>query len=189
MAEQLVSQYHGPNYRAAAVNRVYTGVVGTAGIALIVAATTGNHPTLWNPSSSKRNVSIIRLEVSWISGNNAPGAVYWHHTPNTGDALAVPILTFTAVNPVGVVGGALDNKARWAPAVSTYTAIPGFLRPTGLSLFTGIGATAVAPFILEKRYDGDFIVAPGNAVHLCTQAATTTALLAIAVVWEEIDLV
>ena len=187
MAETLVSQSHGPLYRSTAANRVYAGSVGTAGIALIVAATTGNHPTLWNPSSSKRNVSIMRLEMSYVSGNNAPTAIDWFVTTGAGDALAVPILTFTAVAPVGIVGGALDNKARWAPAINTYTAVPDYLRPTGISLFTGVAATAVAPFVLEKRYDGDFVVAPGNAVHLCSKAATTTALFQITVVWEEID--
>lgn len=185
---KVITQAHGRYVEQATRNRVFFGVSASAGIALIVPATTGNHPTLWNPSDSGRHLSIIRLELSYVSGNNAPTAIEWAATPATGAAAATgaAILTFTRVAPVGVVGGNLDNKGLWAPTVNTYTAAPVYLRPTGLSLFTGVAATAVAPFALRAEYDGDFIVSPGNAISLCTQAATTTALFQVCVTWEEI---
>lgn len=168
--------------------KVYHGVSASAGIALIVPATTGNHPTLWNPSDSGRLLSIVRLELSYVSGNNAPTALEWAATLATGPSVATgaPILTLTRVAPVGVVGGPVDNKGVWSPTVNTFTAAPVFLRPTGLSLFTGVAATAVAPFVLRADYDGDLVLAPGVAISLCSQATTTTALFQVAVTWEEI---
>lgn len=185
---KVVTQLHGKYYEQNARGRVYTGVSASGGIALLVPATGGGHPTLWNPSDSGRNLSIIRLELSWVSGNNAPGAVEWAYTLATGAAAGtgLPIATATVVTPTGVLGGLVDNKGKWSPTTNTFTAAPIFLRPAGISLFTGIGTTAVAPFVLRADYDGDFVIAPGNAVSLCFQTTTTTALFQVAVTWEEV---
>lgn len=168
--------------------RVYTGVSASTGIAIIAPATGGGHPTLWNPSDSGVYLSVIRLELSYVSGNNAPGALEWASTVSTGSqaATGAAILTATLVAPVGVVGGTLSNKGKWSPTTNTFTAAPAFLRPTGLSLFTGVAATAVAPFLLRADYDGDLILAPGTAISLCDQTTTTTALFQVGVTWEEI---
>jgi hypothetical protein len=184
----VAAQAHGQYLDSAVRHRVYTGCSATGGIALIVAATTGGHPTLWNPSDSGRYLSVIRLALSYVSGNNAPTALTWHSTGNTGAQIATgaAILTGTRVAPVGVVGGALDHKGVWIPTVNTFTAAPTYLMPTGLSLFTGVAATAVAPFVLRADYHGDLVLAPGTALSLCSQAATTTALFQVAVTWEEI---
>lgn len=185
---KVVTGLHGTYYEQNARGRVYTGVSASGGIALIVPATGGGHPTLWNPADSGRNLSIVRLELSWVSGNNAPGAVEWAYVLATGSSVATgsPIATATTVSPVGMVGGLVDNKGRWSPTTNTFTAAPVFLRPAGISLFTGIGTTAVAPFVLRADYDGDFVIAPSNAVCLCFQTTTTTALFQVAVTWEEI---
>jgi hypothetical protein len=185
---KVTTAIHGRFLESNIRQRLYTGVSASGGIALIVPATTGNHPTLWNPSDSGRYLSVVRLELSYVSGNNAPTALEWAATTATGAAVATgaPILTLTRVAPVGVLGGNLDNKGIWSPTTNTFTAAPAFLRPTGLSLFTGVAATAVAPFSLRADYDGDFVLAPGTAVSLCSQAATTTAVFQVAVTWEEI---
>ena len=186
---KVVSQLHGKYAEQTIRGRVYTGVSASAGIALILPATGGGHPTLWNPSNSDRYLSIVRLELSWVSGNNAPGALEWAAVPGDAGsthATGAPIATATRVAPVGVLGGKVDAKGIWAPTVNTFTVAPAFHRPTGLSLFTGVAATAVAPFALRADYDGDFVINPGKAICLCTQAATTTALFQVAITWEEI---
>ena len=186
-----VDNLHGANYAATARGNMYHGNVGIAGIALIVSATTGNHPTLFNPLGSGVNVSIRKLEIGYVSGNNAPTSLVWMKTENAGSsqATAGAILTFTDVAPSpALVGGADNAKARWAPAANTFTAAPAYHRSAGISLFTGVAATAVAPFPLMVEYDGDFVIAPGNAVSLCSVAATTTSLLEVTVTWEEVAL-
>ena len=167
----------------------FTGTSASGGIALILPATTGGHPTLWNPSDSDVLVHVRLLELSYVSGNNAPTAVEWASVVNTGASVATgaPIATATLVAPVGVLGYGADNRAKWSPTTNTFTAAPVFLRPSGLSLFTGVASTAVAPFPLRAAYEqNDFVLAPGTAVSLCTQASTTTALFQVGVTWEEI---
>ena len=187
---QICTSAHGKYYEQTSRGKLYTGVSAVGGIALITPATGGGHPTLWNPVDSGHYVSVVLLELSWVSGNNAPGAIEWAYTLNAGSthATGAPIATATLVAPVGVLGGALTNKAKWSPTTNTFTVAPVFLRPTGLSLFTGVAATAVAPFALRADYDGNFVIAPGTAISLCTQAATTTALFQVAITWEEVSI-
>lgn len=185
----ILSELHGKYTESMLRGNIFYGATASAGIALIVPATTGNHPTLWNPFGSGVNLSLVRLVLSYVSGNNAPTAIEWAATTGAGSAAATgsPILTFTKVTPSpALIGGSGVSKAFWAPATNTYTAAPVFVHPTGLSLFTGVAATAVAPFGLIVDYDGSTGIAPGAALSLCTQAATTTALFQAVVFWEEI---
>ena len=167
----------------------FTGVSASAGIALIVPATTGGHPTLWNPDGSGVKVHVRLLELSYVSGTNAPTAIEWAAVNPAGSQAGTgsPIATATLVAPVGVLGQGAANFAKWSPTTNTFTAAPVFHRPAGIALFTGAAATAVAPFVLRAPYEqNDFVLAAGTAVCLCSQAATTTALFQVAVTWEEI---
>lgn len=167
----------------------FTGSSASAGIALIVPATTGGHPTLWNPANSEVYVHVRRLALSWVSGNNAPTAIEWAAVENAGTthATGAPIATATLVAAVQRLGQGSSAKAKWSPTTNTFTAAPVFTRAAGISLFTGVGATAVAPFVLVADYEqDDFVIAPGAAICLCSQAATTTALFQVSVTWEEI---
>jgi hypothetical protein len=185
----ITSGLHGHYFETALNGNMFVASTATAGIALIVAATTGNHPTLWNPVGSGVVLEIVKLEVVWISGANAPGALYWHKTEPAGCNIAAtgsPIITFPHVDPTNeFLGSEKKSKARWAPATCTFLAAPAFLKNAGISLFTCLAATAVAPFILEKWYEGGFIIGPGVALSLCTQAATTTALMGVNIVYVE----
>ena len=171
------------DYLARGKNLIATSATG--GIALIVAATTGGHPTLWNPQGSGVIAEFKKLSLTYISGNNAPGGLYWHITTNTGAtaATAAPIATFTQVAMVNALAGAsVSSSLRWSPTTNTFTAAPTFYAPTGISLFTGVAATAVAPFLLEALFqEGEMGVFAGNALSLCSQAATTTALFNVGI--------
>jgi hypothetical protein len=191
-SQLLADQLNGRYYAAAKSGRLFIATSAAAGIALIAPATGGGHPTLINPFGSKRNLSIARLRLSYVSGNNAPTAVEWAYTANVGSGpgpTGSPILTATRVAVLSaMVGGPVDGVSYWSPTVNTFTAAPTFLAPTGLSLFTGVAATAVAPFALNVEYDGGLVVPPGAALSLCTQAATTTALFQVEILIQEIDI-
>ena len=187
-----VQQIHGKYYESSRKNRLYVATSATGGIALIVAATTGGHPTLFNPLGSGRVLSVVSLALGYVSGANAPGSLAWNTVVNAGANAATgsssPILTATKVPVISsLVGGPVDSKALWAPTVNTFTAAPVFYRPIKLSLFTGLAATATTPFIWGEDYDGTLNVAPGSAICLVTQQATTTALFRVTVMFEEID--
>lgn len=185
---QVVAQAHGKYAAQNIAGRVFTGSSASTGIAIIVPATGGGHPTLWNPSDSGVYVSVIRAELSYVSGNHAPGAFEWASVSNTGAQIATgsPIATATLVSPVGILGGNATARARWSPTTNTFTAAPAFLRALGVGLHTGVAATAINPTQIRVEYDGDFIIAPGTAISLCYQTTTTTALFQVAVTWEEI---
>lgn len=188
--ENLVNQLSGKYAAAMRRNRLYLATSASGGIALIVPATTGGHPTLWNPRGSGRILSIRRLDLSWVSGNNAPGAVEWAVTKNAGafpaTGAAIPTATKVAVENA-MIGGSVDSKAIWSPTTNTFTAAPVFVYPAGISLFTGIGTTAVAPFVLSADYDGGLAIMPDTALSLCFQTTTTTALFQVGIVFEELD--
>jgi hypothetical protein len=178
----VVAESHGKFYEQASRGNMYVAVVGTAGIALIVSAVTGNHPTLWNPLGSGVNLEIVRLQLTWISGACAPTALYWMATAPAGAAIATgaPIATFTNVAPTNtLVGAGKVSAARWAPAVCTFTAIPAFYCGTGVGL--GTGAPTVVPNQITVDYDGMLVIPPGAALSLTSQAATTTALFGVSV--------
>lgn len=182
-----VGQPHSRMYNAAAAGRLHMAVSASGGIALLVPATGGGHPTLWNPKGSGVNLDVRRLSLTWVSGNNAPGAVEWAQTAEAGAQVGTgsPIITATKVATTNVItGGPVDTKAYWSPTTNTFTAAPVFLRGTGISLFTGIGTTAVAPFSLTADYDGDLIVGDGTALSLCFQTTTTTALFQVCIIYE-----
>ena len=179
----ITNNLHGRFFEAALNGNMFVAQAATAGIALIVAATTGNCPTLWNPAGSGVVLEIISLELVWISGVNAPGAIYWMETNPAGGNIAAtgsPIITFTHVAPTNVHRGSDKvSRAKWAPAACTFAVAPGFLMGAGISMNTMAAASTNAPFALKRDYEGGFLVGPGVAISLCTQAATTTALMGV----------
>jgi hypothetical protein len=180
----IVAESHGKWYEAASRGTIYHATTLTAGIALIVSATTGNHPTLWNPNSAGTyNAEFVKLVAARVSGTDAPGAWYWCSTNPAGAAIATggPIATWTNVAPLsGLLGpGAADSIMKWAPAINTYTAAPVFYAPVGVTMYTGTVAAVIAELQLVIEYDGDLIVGPNSALSLTTQVATSTALYAL----------
>ena len=186
-ASLAVQETNGKWYELLSRGLLFEATTLTAGIAIIVAATTGNHPTLWNPTAAPGyNAQFARLTAARVSGTDAPGAWYWASTIGAGSTIATagPIATFNYLaNPPlnSLVGGtpASDPNMRWAASVCTFTAAPVFYAPVGITMFTGTVAAVIAEISLIIDYDGEMGVAPGSAISLCTQVATSTALYAV----------
>ena len=178
----VVQESHGKWTEQVSRGNVYHATTLTAGVAIIVAATTGNHPTLWNPTTSGFGAEFIGLKIGRVSGTDAPGAWYWASTFPAGSAIATggPIATFTRVAVVnGLVGGAADAVMNWAPAINTYTVAPTFWAPVGITMFTGTVAAVIAEIQLDIEFDGQIALGPSSALSVCTQVATSTALYAL----------
>jgi len=168
--------------------RLFFGTMPVAGAALITTATTGGHPTLWNPAGSGVDLAIVSLELTQVDGTNAVGGLGWYKTAGAGSAAAVgsPIVTFTNVAPSpALVGGPGVSKALWSPTTNTFTAAPVFHAPIPLSLWPVTVATAISGAIYRIPYDGEFGAAPGNALSICSIAATTTSKFIVKITWEE----
>lgn len=155
--------------------QVYVASTAAAGIAILVSATTGNVPTLWNPTGSGRIVYPIMLNVNWLSGAVTASNLLWSVTANTGANIGTgnPVVTFTNVAPVNaLLGGPAESAIRWSPAVSTYTAAPAFFAATGINL----KATALDS-LLSVDTQGTMALMPGTALSLTCSVASTTALI------------
>jgi hypothetical protein len=187
--ELITQELNGRYYEQALRGNVYIMSTAAAGIALITTATTGNHPSIWNPAGSGVNFIPIRMTLGYISGNNAPGSLGFYYTLSAGSAIgtAAPVVTWTNVAPVNaLIGSSKASLTRWAPAVNTYVAAPTWFMTNGISLFTGVATTAVAPFSLNYEFDGTMVIGPGTVVSLCSLQATTTSLFTVTIIGVEL---
>jgi hypothetical protein len=177
-----VQETNSKYYELASRGLLFNATTLTAGIALIVSATTGNHPTIWNPTAAPgSNIQFTKMVISRLSGTDAPGSLMWASTIGAGSTIATagPIATFTNVAALNaMVGGspASDTVMRWAPSVCTFTAAPVFWGPIGINLFTVVVTAVIAPTGFLLDYDGTIGVAPGSALSITSIAATTTSL-------------
>ncbi len=185
--EMAVTQVHAHYSEQMNRGNVFIAATGAAGIALIVPATTGGHPTLWNPAGSGVNLNILAVRLGYVSGTAAAFGLEFAITTNAGSSIgtAAPIVTFTQVAVVNAqAGGPVTSKARWAPAVNTFTAAPVFYDTIGFGSYV---TSAVVPWpLLATHYDGGLGLAPGNAFSVCTQQATSTALFQVSILYEEV---
>ncbi len=147
-----------------------------AAAALLLPATTGNHPTVWNPAGSNTIFVPVALRMSFVSGTTTISSVILNITKNAGSTIAAtaPIVTFTNVAPQNaLVGSGAVSKMYFAPAVCTFVAAPAFLCATGINL----GAAApTTPGPYEMLFDGSLQIMPGNALSICASVTTTTSL-------------
>lgn len=150
--------------------------------ALLLAATTGNCPTIWNPSDSGKIFIPTNVSLAFVSGTTTIGSVLWAVTAAQAGQLVVatvgPIITFTKVTPASNSLG--DPKAKasgmlWAPAVCTFVAIPTIVKPTGINL--GAAWPTNCGGLIDAPQDGRLILWPGQALSLVYSVTTSTALV------------
>ncbi len=185
--EMAVTEVHGRYSEQVNRGNVFIASTASTGIALIVPATTGNHPTLWNPLGSGVNINIIAVRLGYVSGTAAAFGLEWAITQNAGAqaATGAPIATFTQVAVVSALSGAgVNGKARWAPTTNTFTAAPVFYDTIGFGSYV---TSAVVPWpLLATHYDGGLGIAQGNALSVCAQQTTTTAVFQVSILYEEV---
>jgi len=160
------------------------------GAALLLSATTGNCPTIWNPMGSGKVLYIAKLLVNFLSGTTTVSSLQWMITKNAGAALgtAAPIVTFTEQAPdPAIIGAPYASQMKFAPAVCTFTAAPAFLASTGINL--GAVAPSAGSGNYDVDYDGAIAIMPGNAISLCASVTTTTALFFSSILGYELPLV
>jgi hypothetical protein len=170
----------------AARGQLFNFSVKTAA-ALTLAATTGGHPTIWNPPNSGKILQIYRLCLNWLSGTNVVGSVNWRITANTGDAVGtgLPIATWIGQDPDPALYGApFASKMRFSPATNTFTAAPAQLASSGINLPAASGLNTM--YIAD--YDGTLSIYPGNAISLCYSVTTSTGTWFTSIYGAEYDL-
>lgn len=181
MGEQVNCDIHGLHYENAVRNRMF--VYGVASQALLLSATTGGHPTVWNPATSGMLFIPTKVCLSFISGTTVIGGVNWHITTGAGNAVAatLPIKSATLVAAQSANVGNSNTRAsamNWSPTTNTFLVAPTFLAATGLNL----GAAApTGSGTYEAKQDGSIVIWPGTALSLCYTVTTSTAVFAVSI--------
>lgn len=163
-------------------------VYHVASQALLLSATTGGHPTVFNPAGSGVIFVPTALRISFISGTTVIGAVILAETLNAGSQAATgsAILTATAVAAKPALrGGNAASKVIWSPTTNTFTAAPTAICATGINL----GAAApTGTGTYECKFDGSIAFYPGTACSVCYTVTTSTALFQITLFGLEVPL-
>jgi len=186
-SSSLVSEFDPIFYSQAKKGNLF--IYHVASQALLLSATTGGHPTVFNPMGSGKDFIPLALRISFISGTTVIGAVILAETLDAGSAPATasPILTGTYVAPKNAYrggGAAKTSKMLWYPTTNTFTAAPTAIHATGLNL----GAAApTGTGTYECKFDGGLIFAPGTAMSVCYTVTTSTALFQISILGLERD--
>lgn len=147
------------------------------GQALLLAATTGGHPTVINPAGSGVLFVPLSLTVSFVSGTTVIGSVVIGDTLNVAGLPATggPIPTATLVSPTsGYRGGpGVPTGLLWSPTTNTFTAAPTITEATTINL----GAAApTGSGIYQHLWNGMTVYGPGSAMSVCYSVTTSTAL-------------
>jgi hypothetical protein len=172
----VVTQFNGKYAELARRGQLINFSVA-AGAALLLSATTGNHPTIWNPTGSGKVLYLCRLKTSFLSGTTTVSSLLWCVTRNAGSSISAtaPVVTFTNVSPQSAaVGGNGVSNMLWAPATCTFTAAPTFFAATGVNL--GAAGPTAGAGNFDMDLDGEIALYPGNALSLTCSVTTTTSL-------------
>lgn len=186
--ETVTASYGGKYQQLAKDGLLFNYTVKTAA-ALLLSATTGNVPTIWNPSGSGKVVYLCKLMVNFLSGTTTISSLQWMVTKNAGSAIgtAAPIVTFTNQAPEPAIAGAPFVSAMlFSPAVSTYTAAPAFYASSGINL--GAVSPSAGSGNYDEDYDGAIAIYPGTALSLCSSVTTTTSLWFTTIIGAELPL-
>jgi hypothetical protein len=149
-----------------------------AGQALLLSATTGLVPTIWNPLNSGKIFYVAAVGISWLSGATVAGSLNFCFTLNTGSAMfaTAPIKTFVQVanQPINaLVGSTYTSSMLFSPTTNTFVAAPA----NNVSFGANINATNGGGYVGFWDVGGLVALAPGNAVSLTYSVTTSTALL------------
>jgi hypothetical protein len=175
----LVARY-GPTYLEWA-RRGYIYVAATAAAAAIPIYTTcTNAPTLWNPADSGKLFVPIRVALCTealgtpiITGIRL---MYETGMSDTSGTAGMPFPTFTNIAPVGTYPGKnAAAKGRFAAGTVTWTAQPANLMDLGMGMWkSGTTATGEPYSQFFFDFDGMVLMAPGTAVCVAANVATST---------------
>ncbi len=145
--------------------------------ALLLSATTGGHPTLWNPGGSAKLFIPVRIVLGFVSGTTVIGSVLIAETLTAGNTISTtaPIVTFTQVAAVGSRRGAGGVSTMfWGPTTNTFTAAPTVLSATGLNLGAADPTNSGHEHI--HHFNGTLAFEPGTAMSIVYSVTTSTAL-------------
>lgn len=188
----IVSQLHGKYYEQVSRGNVFhLGVTWTtviaAGNLASAAAAAATQFAIWNPSTNNKNISLLRLTLSLISGTTPVGPITYSQFSGVG----VPTVASSGTPYNALFGNAGTPSAHYmAQAGSAAGALTGggALVQAGVSGFyysAGTYANLAVSYAADD-IDGRIVLPPGQGFVPTFAAAGTSVLGAWGLIWEEI---
>lgn len=183
-ASTVTAETNGKHFEETLNGNLFTYTI--AGQALVLAATTGGHPTVINPAGSGVIFVPVALRISFVSGTTVIGSVVLATTLNAvvGTGATIPTATLVAAKSA-MRGSAFAPRCAWSPTTNTFTAAPT------VDFATGINLGAAAPTgtgTYEAKFDGAVAYYPGTAMSVCYTVTTSTALFTTTILGIEVPL-
>lgn len=188
----LMSEVHGKYYQQTYRGNMFHGSTATAGVVIPIASTLTPTYSIWNPAGSGKNLVFVCALFGWTATTAALGNLVWQATTNAGSGISstAPFVAFGTGTPTNaLLGAGKASVARLGSGgTTTLVAASTFYRSTGCSITATTAATSVAPgWVWRDDFDGQFVVPPGNAVHLLATTAIAVTLQ-ITTTWYEAPL-
>jgi hypothetical protein len=184
----LVSQDVGGRYEEGAYRGAIFGVGQTSAAALTAVGTGVTGLTLFNPTGSGKNLSLLDVSVAFTPLTLATVGITVVLAGVAQAATPTGLTVLTAASTL-VGGGNLPVAKTYSAA--TLTTAPIILRVVGnwqsTVLTTSGGATAVAA-LLKDEVAGAIIVPPGAVICLAGIGTVADASVIASMTWEEIPL-
>lgn len=179
----LTAQLWAQHYEATKRGNVFAGATAVTGVAPGTAIGTTAAHTLYNPAGSGVKLVVLGFSMGYISGTLGAGTVFL--VANTNPSAAA--VTGTAITAVKMdVSTATPGNSGLLYTTATVPATPTVVRPLW-SLGASLASTAVAPWMVEAKVDGQVVVSPGCSVSLeAVAAAGSSPLVSFGTVWAEI---
>lgn len=188
-AQVIVDNLHGRYYERASRGHVFLLSTVVAGLAVPISTTTAPTVLLWNPTSSGKNLVLIRCTMAYVSGTSVAAAIGLSYITSAGSTLATGanISALAASTPTNaLIGSGLTSVMRVSAAgTNTILATTNwFYTMFGESAL--IATTAMNPYGVSHDFEGLVVIPQGVAVYPNASAATG-ALLSQTFIWEEIE--
>lgn len=181
----------GKYYQQAKLGNVFIGSTAVGGVVPPVFSNTAQTFTLWNPLGSNKHIVPLRLQAGYVSTTGAAGNLAIGYALNAGaqPATGSVIAAGTFAAPVNALlsGNGNASISRFAPATTTFTAAPLFLRTLGMSQLVITAADATnAQWQLETDFDGSMVLDEGAVINICGSIATLS-VMSFSLTWAEYD--
>jgi hypothetical protein len=161
---------YGDLYHTAINATVFEATTSTAGVTHGTTIGTAGAFTLYNPKTSTKNLVVLEMRMSYVSGTLGSGTVYL--CANTNPAAAA--VTGTSITPAPTLIGSSATAQGTAFTSSTLPAAPTVVKP--IWTLTPMLATSVfQPFELSDQTEGKYVILPGCSLSLEAVAGAGTA--------------
>ena len=190
--EQIFGSQYGAWYGQTAAGNVYSMTTIPAGLAIPIETTVTPLVMLWNPSDSGKNAVLINFTLTQNSGTAIVGSVGLVLRTNTGSTAATGANVAAFANNVyntntfgGLLGGPNRSVVR-ASSQGTNTIVAGVFAYPLFHIGALVTTTQIIPpQVIKYEFNGELVLAPGNAVFVGGSAAQT-ALFNQSISWAEV---